>query len=255
MKLEYAGSTHVGNRRTNNEDAYVLLPGHGVVAVADGMGGYAAGEVASRMAIEALQDFFSDTEGDDEVTWPYGEEQSLSYDENRLTVAIKLANMQIYTRAHTDPDCQHMGTTVVAALFREDTVSIVHVGDSRAYRLRGQDLSQLTRDHSLREAWIEGNPGMTAEEMDAFPYKNVILRALGMQEQVEIDLLRASVKRGDVFLLCSDGLTGEVADDQIRSILDEAKGDLQAAADQLVKVACDNGGSDNVTVVLARAIP
>jgi protein phosphatase len=129
------------------------------------------------------------------------------------------------------------------------------VGDSRAYRLRGQDLSQLTRDHSLREAWIEGNPGMTAEEMDAFPYKNVILRALGMQEQVEIDLLRASVKRGDVFLLCSDGLTGEVADDQIRSILDEAKGDLQAAADQLVKVACDNGGSDNVTVVLARAIP
>ena len=251
MKLKFAGSSHVGNRRTNNEDSFVLLPDHHLYVVADGMGGYSAGEVASRMAVEALADFFKQTEDDDEVTWPFREDEVLSYDENRLAVAIKLANRRIFERSRTDAQCRQMGTTIVGLLFHEDHVSVAHVGDSRIYLFREGALEQLTEDHSLLNDFRKMSP-MTDEEVKNFPHKNVIVRALGMQDVVKVDMQTLTPEEGDIFLLCSDGLTGEVTDEDIGAILTGTEGNLEEATTRLIETACENGGRDNVTVVLVQ---
>lgn len=252
MKLKYAGASHMGNKRTNNEDSYVLLPDHQVFAVADGMGGYLAGEVASRMAVESVRDFFEQTHEDEDITWPYREEAGFSYGENRLSVAIKLANGLIHRRAQDDPQCKQMGTTIVATLFSDIGVAVAHVGDSRVYRLRDGELLQLTEDHSLLNDFRKLNPALTEEDAASFRYKNVIVRALGMQDHVEVDLQRVPALAGDLYLLCSDGLTGEVPDADLATVLGGANGDLSATAQKLVEMACDNGGRDNVTVVLVQ---
>jgi protein phosphatase len=253
MRLTYAGTSDVGRKRTHNEDAYLLLAEENVCCVADGMGGHASGEVASRIAVEEMAEFFRMTGRDEEATWPFKMEPSRGYDDNRLLTGVKLANLRIFERAATDPRLRGMGTTLVAASFPEDgrTLLVAHVGDSRAYLFRRGVLRQLTEDHSLLNDYRKSR-ALTPEEIEAFPHKNVIVRALGMKDAVEVDLLREEVEDGDVVLLCSDGLSGMVPDARIADVLRGHPVDLRLAAQVLVEAANEAGGQDNVTCVVVQ---
>jgi PPM family protein phosphatase len=253
MRLSHAGTSDVGRKRTHNEDAYLLLPEENLFCVADGMGGHASGEVAARIAVEEMAEFFRMTGRDEEATWPYKLDPARGYDENRLVTGVKLANLRILERAATDQRLRGMGTTVVAASFPRGggAVLVAHVGDSRAYLLRGGAIRQLTEDHSLLNDYKKTR-ALTPEEIEAFPHKNVIVRALGMKDVVEVDLLRAELKDGDVVLLCSDGLSGMVSDERVAELVRGHPRDLRGAAQALVDAANAAGGQDNVTCVLVQ---
>lgn len=256
MRLSHAGTTDVGRKRTHNEDAFLLLPEEQLYCVADGMGGHASGEVAARIAVEEMAEFFRLTGRDEEATWPYKLDPERGYDDNRLLTGVKLANLRIHERAQTDQRLHGMGTTLVAVSFAKDarTMLVANVGDSRAYRLRQGALRQLTEDHSLLNDYRKSRP-LTPEEIAAFPHKNVIVRALGMRSTVDVDLLREEVREGDLLLLCSDGLSGMVPDARLAEILRGSHGDLRRAAEALVDAANEGGGVDNVTCVLVAAQP
>ncbi len=251
MNIQFAGKTDVGVKRSHNEDNLKLLPKERLFLVADGMGGHASGEVASEIAVNTVTTFFDDTARDPDQTWPDREESEHDYDENRLIAAIKLANLRIYEKAQSDPKFKGMGTTVVAAQLLGDRIALAHVGDSRAYRIREGHIEQLTEDHSLLNDYKKMTH-LTPEEEENFPHKNIIVRALGMKPIVKVDLHAESHQPGDLYLLCSDGLSGEIPDDTIRSIVQAAGGDLRKACDELVSAACEAGGKDNVTVVLVE---
>ncbi|MBI5498122.1 MAG: Stp1/IreP family PP2C-type Ser/Thr phosphatase [Deltaproteobacteria bacterium] len=252
MKVFAVGRTDVGMKRNHNEDNYLLVEDQCLYVVADGMGGHACGEVASQMAVENLAKFFKETSENDEVTWPFKEEKGLRYEENRLVTAIKLANLRIFESSTSDSRFRGMGTTVVGSLFTDGTVYIGHVGDSRAYRFRGGVLEQLTEDHSLLNDYIRANK-LTPEEIEAFPHKNVIVRALGMKEGVQVDVSRLEPMANDVYVLCSDGLSGPVPDAEITEILG-AHPDIVEAANALIARANENGGPDNITAVLVKVV-
>jgi len=250
MHIESAGLTHVGMKRTHNEDSLFLLEEEDLYVVADGMGGHASGEVASKMAVETVANFFKATATDEDITWPYKMEKGLSLEENRLVVSVKLANAKIFEVAQRTPKYRGMGTTVVGAFFHDSVIYVCHVGDSRAYRLREGDLEQITEDHSLLNDYIKMKK-LTAEEIENFPHKNVIVRALGMKDSVLVDLSRERPQSGDLYLLCSDGLSGMVTDPEMAKILN-AETDLNRAVQSLVQAANAAGGTDNITVVLAK---
>lgn len=253
MRLSHSGTSDVGRKRTHNEDAYLLLPEENLFCVADGMGGHASGEVAARIAVEEMAEFFRITGRDDEATWPYKMDPARGYDENRLVTGVKLANLRIFERAGSDPRLRGMGTTMVAASFPRGggEVLVGHVGDSRAYLFRRGTLRQLTEDHSLLNDYRKSR-ALTPEEIEAFPHKNVIVRALGMKEAVEVDVVREAIAEGDLILLCSDGLSGMVPDARIAEIVRGHPGDLRLAAQVLVDAANEAGGQDNVTCVLVQ---
>ncbi|HEX9186146.1 MAG TPA: protein phosphatase 2C domain-containing protein, partial [Vicinamibacteria bacterium] len=177
-----------------------------------------------------------------------------SYEDNRLLTGVKLANLRIFERAATDQRLRGMGTTIVAASFPKNgrTLRVGHVGDSRAYLFRRGALRQLTEDHSLLNDYRKSR-ALTPEEIEAFPHKNVIVRALGMKDTVEVDILHEELEDGDVVLLCSDGLSGMVPDARMSDLLRANAGDLRLAAQSLVDAANEAGGGDNVTCVLAQA--
>ena len=252
MKLRYAGMTHVGMKRAHNEDNLALIPEESLYIVADGMGGHASGEVASQMAVETIMNFFRMTTRDEDVTWPYKEEPGLRYDENRLITAIKFGNQRIYEAALREGRFKGMGTTIVAAFFTKGGAYLGHVGDSRAYRIRKGTIEQLTSDHSLLNDYIRANR-LTKDEIQNFPHKNVIVRALGMKDDVEVDIARVEPEVGDIFLLCSDGLSSMVDDEHILRIVSR-ESELERASKSLVDAANDAGGSDNVTVALVRFV-
>lgn len=247
-----AGETNVGMKRTHNEDAFEVIDDERLYIVADGMGGHASGEVASKMAIETLREFFAATSQDPEATWPYKMDKARSYEENRLITGIKLANLRIHESAQREPRLRGMGTTIVSMLVVDDGVLIAHVGDSRVYRLRQGKLDQLTDDHSLLNDYIKMKR-LTEEEIANFPHKNVIVRALGMKEMVKVDTRLDPPQAGDIYLLCSDGLCGPVSDQEIGEIT-ASTNDLKAIGSKLIERANANGGPDNVTVVLAKWI-
>jgi len=251
MRAKAAGISDVGLQREHNEDSYAVVPQHELFIVADGMGGHRAGDVASKLASESITDFFRRTESDD-MTWPFQTEADLSEEENRLLTAIRLANRQVYEHGVRSHDLRGMGTTVVGALFSGDKekMYIGHVGDSRAYRVRGEGITQLTRDHSLLNDYLAAMPDMTEEQRSELP-KNVITRALGMQDNVEVDLLSDDAALGDVYVLCSDGLSGMVDDDDILSVVRENP-DPEKACRRLVTMANEHGGEDNVTAVVIK---
>jgi protein phosphatase len=251
MRLTHAGTSDVGRKRTHNEDAYLLLPEESLFCVADGMGGHASGEVAARIAVEEMAEFFRMTGRDDEATWPYAMDPALGYDENRVLTGVKLANVRIFERAATDDRLRGMGTTLVAAFLPKggSTLLVGHVGDSRAYLFRGGALRQLTEDHSLLNDFLKTR-ALTPAEIMAFPHKNVIVRALGMQETVDVDVVREDLRDGDLVLLCSDGLSGMVPDERMAELLRAHPRDLRRASQALVDAANDAGGNDNVTCVL-----
>jgi len=251
MRLTSAGRTHVGMKRAHNEDSLRLFREENLFIVADGMGGHASGEVASQMSVETLAEFFRATSEDDEVTWPYKMDKGRKYEENRVVTGVKLSNRKIFEAASRDTKLKGMGTTIVALFFVNGGSYVGHVGDSRVYRHREQTLTQLTEDHSLLNDYIKMK-NLTPEEIEAFPHKNVIVRALGMKETVQVDVLHEAPQSGDVYLLCSDGLSGMVTDEQMAQILNDPDGDLDKKCERLIDAANANGGTDNITVILVR---
>jgi protein phosphatase len=253
LRVRFSGETNIGLKRTHNEDSFFLPEADRLAIVADGMGGHASGEVASKMAVETVAEHFRATAEDAELTWPYKLDGSDRYDANRLINGIKLANLRIYDRAQRDEGCHGMGTTIVATLFLDDRVIIGHVGDSRVYRYRDGALMQLTEDHSLLNDYIKMKK-LSSDDAGKFPHKNVIVRALGMKESVQVDFLSDQLRVGDVYLLCSDGLSGMVDDPGLAFVLSDEP-DLDTACERLIHAANRNGGVDNITCVLARLEP
>lgn len=251
LKLRFAGNTHVGMKRAHNEDNLCVVADENLYMVADGMGGHAHGEVASRIAVETMATFFKETSQDEDITWPYKMEKSKRYEENRLTAGIKLANLKIHEAATQNPDKKGMGTTIVALLFSGNQAYLGHVGDSRIYRLRGTELTQITEDHSLLNDYIKMKE-LTPEEIENFPHKNVIVRALGMKATVQVDVADDEPADGDLYLLCSDGLNGMIDDPTIGEIMINHRDDLENCCNVLIQKANENGGNDNVTVVLVE---
>lgn len=252
-KLQFAGITNVGRERDHNEDAFLVMPEYDLAIVADGMGGHNAGDVASKMAIDRISTFFRHTESED-ATWPFHFDINLSYEENRLIGGIQIANKSIHQQSSQPSSREGMGTTVVSLCFsaNEPMAYVGHVGDSRCYMMRGGVLSQVTRDHSLLNDYLEAMPDMSEERKQAIP-TNVITRALGMQPTVQVDLARVPVEPGDVFLMCSDGLSGMVKDGPIQETLAAFGADLDGASRRLIDLANEGGGEDNITVVLVRS--
>ncbi|MDX2051110.1 MAG: Stp1/IreP family PP2C-type Ser/Thr phosphatase [Polyangiaceae bacterium] len=251
MRAVAAGVTDVGLQRDHNEDSFAILSDEELFIVADGMGGHRAGDIASRLATEAIRDFFQVTATED-VTWPFHFDARLTEEENRLMTGIRLANRQILEHSVRVRECQGMGTTVVGALFsaKKQKIFIGHVGDSRAYRIRGGQIEQLTRDHSLVNDYLLAMPDLSEEQRSELP-KNVITRALGMQDQVTVDLQGQPALVGDLYVLCSDGLSGMVEDEEIlRTVLTYP--DLQVACEKLIALANEQGGEDNITAVVVR---
>ncbi|HEY8770275.1 MAG TPA: Stp1/IreP family PP2C-type Ser/Thr phosphatase [Thermoleophilaceae bacterium] len=229
---EHAGTTDVGRQRSTNEDSLLVHPPY--FAVADGMGGAKAGEVASRLAVEVLEEELARHPDD--------------APETQLSHALQEANKRIFELSTDDESRRGMGTTVTAARVHDGEVSLGHVGDSRAYRLHEGELEQLTRDHSL-VAELQRSGQLSAEAAEHHPQRSIITRALGPEPDVEVDTYTVAGREGDVFLLCSDGLTGMVSDDEMASIVRRA-GSLGDAAESLVRAANQSGGKDNITVVL-----
>ena len=253
MRVRFSGDTNVGMKRSHNEDSLHLPVDERLAVVADGMGGHASGEVASQMAVETVVEYFRATAEEQTLTWPFKVDRGNRADVNRLVTGIKLANLKIHEQAQRDPNCKGMGTTIVTSLFMDDKVVIGHVGDSRVYRVRDGEIEQLTEDHSLINDYIKMKR-MTAEEAATWPHKNVIVRALGMKETVQVDMHAETPRAGDLFVLCTDGLSGMVRDEKIRDIVVHEQ-DLDRAAEKLITAANAAGGLDNITVVLARLEP
>ncbi len=247
-----AGDTNVGMKRAHNEDAFEVIDEENLFLVADGMGGHASGEVASKMALDTLREFFKATSADPEATWPYKMDKSRGYEENRLITGIKLANLRIHESAQREPKLRGMGTTVVTMLVIDEGVLIAHVGDSRVYRIRDGKMEALTDDHSLLNDYIKMKR-LTEEEIENFPHKNVIVRALGMKDTVKVDTRLDHPQPGDLYLLCSDGLCGPVTDEEIHELASSTN-DLKQAVARLIDRANANGGPDNVTVVICKWI-
>jgi PPM family protein phosphatase len=265
-----AGITDVGRQREHNEDSYAIDDEHGLFVVADGMGGHSAGDVASRLATSTIADFFRTLAGED-VTWPTHFDRTLSDEENRLLTSIGIANRRIFEQSQSTRQLAGMGTTVVGAHFsmKKQRMYVGHVGDSRAYRIREAQIQQLTRDHSLAN---EPFPELSEAERAELP-RNVITRALGMQDNVVVDLTSDEVKPGDVYLLCSDGLSGMLNDDTILAEITEFQAhaadrqqvpnegsvsvrartaELEDLCSLLVRKANEAGGEDNITALAIR---
>ncbi len=252
-RVRFSGDTNVGMKRDHNEDSFYLPSSERLAIVADGMGGHASGEVASRMAVDAIVGYFRETEGEQEITWPFKVDRGDAHNINRLTTAIKLANQQIFEEAERKAECHGMGTTVVSALFLDDVLIVGHVGDSRLYRIRDGAIEQLTEDHSLLNDYVRMKR-LSESEIAAFPHKNVIVRALGMKSSIEVDILQEHPRLGDLYVLCSDGLSGMVSDADIAALASEEP-DLDKLCERLIASANGNGGIDNITVVCARLEP
>jgi len=229
-----------GRVRAENEDCIATLPEIGLAVLADGMGGHQAGEVASRMAVNVIAAHFR--------TPLAG---AIAPDGNTVARAIQLANSAIHEAANARPEYQGMGSTAVVALFNDDHLYIGHVGDSRAYRLRNHAFKQLTKDHSVVQELV--NRGLfTPEEARQSLAKNLVTRALGTDPIIDAEITDTIVHPGDVLLLCSDGLTDVVSDPQINEILDTTGADMEAVARRLVDTANDQGGPDNISVILVH---
>ncbi len=255
LRFIAAGATDVGRQREVNEDAFQLVPQEGLWVLADGMGGHASGQVASAMAVEAVADFVCRWRKEPDFEWPFEIMESRSDAENVLANAVRVANLRIYNRSQVDDACDGMGTTLVVMAY-EPAVGLVvaHVGDSRCYRLRGDQLVQLTDDHSLVNHLMRFFH-LTEEEARARAGSNVIVRAVGLEDDVDADLTVDHPQPGDIYLSCSDGLSDLVDDWIIQSILQGNADSPQDACDALVRAANQAGGTDNITVVLLKARP
>jgi len=249
--LESFGLTDVGRRRSLNEDNLIVDQEASFFVVCDGLGGQNAGEVASSTAVEVLSAFITRSHRDKDITWPYGFAARLSFDGNRLLTAIGLANKKVFRVADSQPDYSGMGTTVVAALVRANTLTVGWVGDSRLYLVRGGTVQALTEDHTwVNMAVREGT--ISRDEAEKHPWKHVLLKAVGGRDTIEPDLVEGKLEHGDLILVCSDGLHGMLTDDQITALLQPPPATLEEGAKALIAAANEAGGKDNITVILLR---
>ena len=250
--LEIATCTDPGMVRSHNEDSVAADASIGVAVLADGMGGYNAGEVASGMATTVLTAELQQLLASGEGRVMNGD-AGRAHAESILRTEIAKANASIYQAAQSQPQYAGMGTTLVVALFYDNRVTVAHIGDSRVYRLRGDELVQITKDHSLLQEQIDS--GMITPEQARFSQnKNLVTRALGIDPTVDAEIREYQTRPGDLWLLCSDGLNDMVDDEDIGMTLQALSGNLKLAAQQLVQMANDNGGRDNVSVVLVRVV-
>jgi serine/threonine protein phosphatase PrpC len=249
MRVVASGRTDVGCVRKHNEDSFHLDAGLGLFVVADGLGGHAAGEVASRIVVERVAGFISQTIEKDR-TWPLEYDVNLSYDGNRLRVALLLSDQAIADDIRSNPERETMGSTVVAGLVHGAKATLAHVGDSRAYLVNREGIRQLTRDHS----WVAeqvANGILTPSEARIHPFRNVITQALGNGGDLDVAVQEFQLKEMDRLLLCSDGLSGMINDSEIFEIVQQSNS-LQEAVESLIEAAKENGGVDNITVILVR---
>ena len=252
MILEFFSVTDTGRARRNNEDAVALDEAGRIAVLADGMGGYNAGEVASGIAVKTIVNLVREHVEREDLSVADGE-SGLSRPRIILRDAINRANKIIYQTAHTQANCEGMGTTVVAALFFDNKVTIAHVGDSRLYRQRGDKFEQVTMDHSLLQELVDRG-FYSAEEAQRAANKNYVTRALGVEPQVDVEIQEVPVSKGEVFVLCSDGLSDMVEDEDIHLTINTFSANLDTVAKQLIQLANDNGGRDNVSVVMAHIL-
>lgn len=254
MKLICAGMTDVGSTRDHNEDDFYLSDGkEALCVVADGMGGHRSGEVASAMAIKAMVKYYRETMSDEDYSTnsPTGEDgEEVNLIEYRLREAVLNANTAVFTAASESELYQGMGTTIVLGYFTNEGAYFANIGDSRAYRFRDGKLVQRTEDHSLANEYVRMGI-LAAEDIEYFPYKNVITRACGLADEVEVDVHFEEMQVGDLFLLCSDGLSDMIKDSQLEQIFNE-EDDLEKLCNRLIDVANENGGEDNITVIVAK---
>lgn len=247
MHLEAAGRTDVGCVRKHNEDNLLVDPELGLFVVADGLGGHAAGEVASQIVVDRVHEFIGETIEKDR-TWPLEYDVNMNFDGNRLKVALLLSDQAIVDDIKTNPERETMGSTVVAALIHDHRVTLAHVGDSRAYLLGAEEIKQVTRDHS----WVADQVAigvLTPAEARVHPFRNVITQALGNGGELDVAVQEFELAKTERLLLCSDGLSGMVNDLDILGLVNSATS-LQDAVEKLIEKARENGGEDNITAVL-----
>jgi protein phosphatase len=229
------GLTDIGLVRTSNQDSYLIDEDKGLFVVCDGMGGHKGGDVASSLAIKAIRDSLSDYREDEPLKW--------------LNQSVSRANDLIREWGQNDPDLFEMGTTITAAIIKEQELIIAHVGDSRLYHINNKGINKVTRDHTLAEQMITDGL-LKAEETSGNAYNHILTRALGIDNQVLIDNLAENVMPGDIILLCTDGLSDMLQESDILTTINEFSFDIAVAARKLIERALNNGGYDNVTVIL-----
>ena len=248
--LEIVSQTNPGMIRSHNEDSVTFDTSSGLVVLADGMGGYNAGEVASGIAVSVIS---AEIRHHLESVKPEQKDQASGDDVGVVLLRdnVRKANLSIYNAALSQPQYSGMGTTIVTGLFYDDRVAVAHVGDSRMYRLRGEVFESVTKDHSLLQEQIDSGM-ISKEDARTSKNKNLVTRAVGIDANVEPEIHIHDVQVGDVYLLCSDGLNDMVEDEEIGSVLQMLKANLPLAATELIQLANDNGGRDNVSVILVK---
>jgi protein phosphatase len=251
-KLNCVGQTDTGKVREHNEDTIAFDAEIGLLVLADGMGGYNAGEVASGIAVKTIVNLVKEAVSREDMRVD-DSNSGMSRPTIILRDAIHRANKIIYQTARTQPQCEGMGTTIVSALFFDNKIAIAHVGDSRMYRLRNDKFEQVTMDHSLLQELVDRG-FYSAEEAQRAANKNYVTRALGVEPNVEVEIREVPVEKGDFYVLCSDGLSDMVEDDDIHLTLTTFGDNLDTVAKQLIQLSNDNGGRDNVSVVMAHVV-
>lgn len=242
--------TDVGMKRDHNEDAVGITPEMGIAVLADGMGGHNAGEVASAMAVDIISRYLKDRlrqlpEAKMDENTGYNGESILAEE------VVDIANRAIFETAHKNQECAGMGTTVVAAIFYQDYITAIHVGDSRMYRLRDETLTHVTQDHSLIQEQVRRGL-ITEDDARNSSIKNLVTKALGIEGEVEPDVVEDIIQPGDYYMMCSDGLTDVIPDEAIRQTIIEKGTDLQQTCEALIQLANDAGGPDNISVIMIR---
>jgi protein phosphatase len=247
--VEAHGVTHPGRVRPQNEDSMLVDVPLGLFAVADGMGGHNAGEVACALALETLHSFVERSQHDPDHTWPFGIESSLDFNGNRLRTGIKLANRRVFRESEARDQYTGMGTTIVAMLVEGTCAVFCGVGDSRIYVVRRSGIELLTRDHTWVQMLLAQNPELNPESVENHPMRHVLTSVIGAQDDVEVHVVARPAVARDRFVLCSDGVHGALADDDIWRIVCDAA-DVREAADKLVSTALERDGRDNLTAVV-----
>jgi serine/threonine protein phosphatase PrpC len=243
------GATHPGKVRRHNEDGMLVEEGLGLFAVADGMGGHNAGEVASALALEALASFLLRSSQDRELTWPFGIESTLDYDGNRLRTAIKLSNRRVFRESESRDQYTGMGTTLAVMLADGPCASICGVGDSRVYLVRGDHIERLTQDHTWVETLLAQNPTISRASLANHPMRHVLTKVIGGQDDLEVTIASRPLVTGDRFVICSDGVHGALDDARIAQIV-RSTPEAKDAANRIVEEALDRDGEDNLTAVV-----
>jgi serine/threonine protein phosphatase PrpC len=251
LAFSVAGASDPGREREENEDAFGLFPRARLLVVADGMGGRAGGAMAARTAVGEVERFFREQHASPRSPWPFAIDKAQSLGSNLLRVGMRVANQKIRDTATGRPELHRMAATVAALAVGETQIVVAHVGDVRVYRLRAGTLAPLTRDHSVLEEVRTARPGITDEELAAIGHRHVVTRSLGSRPEVDPTVSTHELERGDLYLICSDGLWGSVPDARLTHLLSGVV-DLEAGAEALIQAANAAGGPDNITAVLVR---